>query len=196
MLDGIGSSKLLEVYMVPPARTFVLSWESPTLKWKTNVVIEEILELNSIREPNLENIQPLSGEEPPIDQESQAAYLPQRHEELSRKCEDQGDVSGRQEHSDHIEASDNENLVDSDYETHDDNKHESQPNAASNVNIDIGLGDLHDEALEETDTNYDDSDELESLGSDGEIRTTKRSREFEFNANVDINNPQFKTGKA
>ncbi|KAL2491940.1 hypothetical protein Adt_27568 [Abeliophyllum distichum] len=32
MLDGIGSSKLLEVYSVPPARTFVLSWESPTVK--------------------------------------------------------------------------------------------------------------------------------------------------------------------
>ncbi|KAL2520328.1 Uncharacterized protein Fot_24251 [Forsythia ovata] len=32
MLDGICSSKLLEVYLVPPARTFVLSWESPTMK--------------------------------------------------------------------------------------------------------------------------------------------------------------------
>ncbi|KAL2529307.1 hypothetical protein Fot_21908 [Forsythia ovata] len=120
------------------------------MKWKTNVVIEEILEPDSIREPDLEKItqpesQPLSGEEPPIDQEN--------------------------------------------YETNEGNEHESQPTTASNVNIDIGLGDLHDEALEETDTDYGDYDELESLGSDGELRSTKRSREFEFNANVDMTNP-------
>ncbi|KAL2529321.1 hypothetical protein Fot_21922 [Forsythia ovata] len=111
------------------------------MKWKTNVVIEEILEPDSIREPDLEKItqpesQPLSGEEPPIDQEN--------------------------------------------YETNEGNEHESQPTTASNVNID----DLHDEVLEETDTDYGDSDELESLGSDGELRSTKRSREFEFNANI------------
>ncbi|KAL2508759.1 Uncharacterized protein Fot_32406 [Forsythia ovata] len=67
-------------------RTFVLSWDSPTVKWKTNVVIEEILEPDSIREPDLEKItqpesQPLSGEEPPIDQESQDAYVPQSEEQ-------------------------------------------------------------------------------------------------------------------
>ncbi|KAL2508746.1 Uncharacterized protein Fot_32393 [Forsythia ovata] len=186
MLNGISSSKLLEVYLVPPDQTFVLSWDSPTVKWKTNVVIEEILEPDSIREPNLEKItqpesQPLSGEEPPIDQESQDAY-------------DQGNVSGGSKPSAHIAANKNDNLVDSDYETNEGNEHESQPTVASNVNIDIGLGDLHDEALEETDTDYGDSDDLESLGSDGELRSTKRSREFDFNANVDMSNPQFKTG--
>ncbi|KAL2502821.1 hypothetical protein Fot_36763 [Forsythia ovata] len=81
MLDGIGSSKLLEVYLVLPARTSILSWESRIVKWKTNVVIEEILEPGGIREPDLEKItqyesQSLSGEEPPIDEESQDAYVP------------------------------------------------------------------------------------------------------------------------
>ncbi|KAL2494295.1 hypothetical protein Fot_38052 [Forsythia ovata] len=78
MLDGIGRSTLLEVYLVPPARTFVLSWESLTVKWKTNVVIEEIVEPDSIRVPES---QPLSGEEPPIDQESEDAYVPQSEEQ-------------------------------------------------------------------------------------------------------------------
>ncbi|KAL2529342.1 hypothetical protein Fot_21943 [Forsythia ovata] len=164
MLDGIGSSKLLEVYLVLPAQTFVLSWESPTVKWKTNVVIEKILGPDSIREPDLEKItqpesQPLSGEEPPIDQESQDAYVPQRREKLRRECDDQGNVSGQPEQdqgnvsggsepSNHIVANENDNLVDSDYETNEGNEHESLPTAASNVNIDIGLGDLHDEELE------------------------------------------------
>ncbi|KAL2513918.1 hypothetical protein Fot_27889 [Forsythia ovata] len=222
MLDGIGTSTLLEVYLVLPARTFVLSWESPTVKWKTNVVIEEIVEPESIRVPES---QPLSGEEPPIDEESEDAYVPQSeeqewdgvnweelidgvcsgqwdeelmdsfvhrsgHEELRPDCEDQGNVSGRPEHSDHIGASENDNLVDSDYETNEENEHESQPTATSPVNIDMsGLGDLHDEAVEENDTDYGDSDELESLGSDGEFRCANINKEFEFNANVDLTNP-------
>ncbi|KAL2552228.1 Uncharacterized protein Fot_05847 [Forsythia ovata] len=192
-------STLLEVYLVPPARTFVLSWESPTVKWKTNVVIEEIVESDSIRVPES---QPLSGEEPPIDQESEDAYVPQSeeyqwagHEELRPKCEDQGNVGGRPEHSDHSGASENDNLVDSDYETIEENEHGSQPTTASPVNIDMsGLGDLHDEAVEKTDTNYGNSDKLESLDSDGEFRSAKIYREFEFNANVDLTNLQFKTG--
>ncbi|KAL2456695.1 hypothetical protein Fot_56725 [Forsythia ovata] len=229
MLDGIGRSTLLEVYLVPPARTFVLSWESPTVKWKTNVVIEEIVEPESIRVPES---QPLSGEEPPIDEESEDAYVPQSeeqewdgvnweelidgvcsgqwdeelidsfvhrsgHEELRPDCEDQGNVSGRPEHSDHIGASENDNLVDSDYKSNEGNKHESQPTAASPVNIDMfGLGDLHDEAVEENDTDYGDSNELESLRSDGEFRCANIYKEFEFNANVDMTNPQFKTATA
>ncbi|KAL2516470.1 hypothetical protein Fot_30443 [Forsythia ovata] len=111
MLDGIGSSKLLEVYLVHPARTFVLSWESPSVKWNTNVVIEEILEPDSIRELDLEKI-----------------TQPKRHEELRPECDDQGNVSGRPEHdqcnvsrrlepSNHIAANENDNLVDLDYET-------------------------------------------------------------------------------
>ncbi|KAL2554080.1 hypothetical protein Fot_07699 [Forsythia ovata] len=44
MFSGIGSSKLVIVYFAPPSRTFVLSYESLTVKWKSNVVIEEILE--------------------------------------------------------------------------------------------------------------------------------------------------------
>ncbi|KAL2526208.1 hypothetical protein Adt_11262 [Abeliophyllum distichum] len=208
MLDGIGNSKFLEVYLVPPARTFVLSWESPTVKWRTNVVIEEIIESDSIKEPDLEKItqpksQPLSGEEPPIDPESQDAYVPESqekkwasHEELRPKCEDQGNVSGAPEKSDHIAANEYDNLVDLDYETNEGNENDSQPSAASNVNIDIGLGDLHDEVLQETDTDYGDFDDLKSLESDGEVRSTKSTREFEFNANVDMTNPQFKAGKA
>ncbi|KAL2529269.1 Uncharacterized protein Fot_21870 [Forsythia ovata] len=227
MLDGIGRSTLLEVYLVSPARTFVLSWESLTVKWKTNVVIEEIVESDSIRVPES---QPLSGKEPPIDEESEDVYVPQseeqewdgvnwvelidgvcsgqwdedlidsfvhrsEHEELRPDCEDQGNVSGRPEHLDHIGASENDNLVDSDYETNEENEHESQPTAASLVNIDMsGLGDLHDEAVEKTYTDYGDSDELESLGSDGEFRCANIYKEFEFNANVDLTNPQFKTG--
>ncbi|KAL2457340.1 hypothetical protein Fot_56299 [Forsythia ovata] len=116
--------------------------------------------------------------------------------ELRLECDDQGNVSRGSEPSDHIAANENDNLVDSDYETNEGNERESQPTAASNVNIDIGLSDLHDEALKETDTDYGDFDDLESVESDGELRSTKRSMEFEFNANVDTNNPQFKTGKA
>ncbi|KAL2528520.1 hypothetical protein Fot_21121 [Forsythia ovata] len=170
MLDGIGRSTLLEVYL-----------ESPTVKWKTNVVIKEIVEPESIRVPES---QPLSGEEPPIDEENKDAYVPQSeeqewdgvnweelidgvcseqwdedlidsfvhrsgHEELRPDCEDQGNVSGRPEHSDHIGASENDNLVDSNYEKNEGNEHKSQRTAASPVNIDMsGLGDLHDEAVE------------------------------------------------
>ncbi|KAL2527100.1 hypothetical protein Adt_12154 [Abeliophyllum distichum] len=201
MLDGVNRSTLLEVYLVPPAQTFALPWESPTRKWKTNVVIEEIIEPISIRVPKS---QPLSGEEPPIDQESEDAYVLQSEdqewagqEELRPEYEDQGNVSGRSEHLDHIGASENDNLMDSDYETNEGNEHESQPtnDAASHVNIDMfGLGDLHDEAVEETDTDYGKSDELESLGSDGKCRSAKRSREVEFNANMGMTNPQFTTG--
>ncbi|KAL2494689.1 FIP1[V]-like protein [Forsythia ovata] len=39
---------------------------------------------------------------------------------------------------------------------------------------------------------YGDFGELESLGSKGELPSTKRSREFEFNANVNMVDPQFK----
>ncbi|KAL2521139.1 Uncharacterized protein Fot_25062 [Forsythia ovata] len=73
MLNGVGSSKLVEVYL------------SPTVKWKTNVVIEEILKLDSIRKHDLEKIvqpesQSLSGDEPPIESESQDAYVLQRQD--------------------------------------------------------------------------------------------------------------------
>ncbi|KAL2456702.1 Uncharacterized protein Fot_56730 [Forsythia ovata] len=180
--------KKLTVYVVgsvlgSPARTFVLSWESPTVKWKTNVVIEEIVEPESIRVPES---QPLSGEEPPIDEESEDAYVPQSEEqewdgvnweelidgvcsgqwdeelidsfvhrsgqeELRPDCEDQGNVSGRPEHSDHIGASENVNLVDSDYESNEENKHESQLTAASPVNIDMsGSINLEDNPLPQT----------------------------------------------
>ncbi|KAL2494876.1 FIP1[V]-like protein [Forsythia ovata] len=212
MLNGISSSKLVKVYLVFPSRTFVLSWELPTVKWKTNIVIEEILEPDSIREPDLEKVmqpksQPLSGDEPPIELESQDAYVPQRqehewagwdedlielfvqrsgNEELRPESKEQGDGSGQTEHSDHIGASENDNLVDLDYETNEGNEHESQLPGASNVNIDIGLCDLHDEALQESDMDYGDFGELESLGSKGELPSTKRSREFEFNANVNM----------
>ncbi|KAL2553009.1 Uncharacterized protein Fot_06628 [Forsythia ovata] len=85
MFSGIGSFKLVEVYLVPPSRTFVLCWESPTIKWKSNVVIEEILESESISEPNLKKVfqlesQSLRGDEPPIELESQDAYVPQCQE--------------------------------------------------------------------------------------------------------------------
>ncbi|KAL2501384.1 hypothetical protein Fot_35232 [Forsythia ovata] len=56
------------------------------------------------------------------------------------------------------------------------------------------LGDLHDEAVEETDTDDGDFDELGSLGSDGEFRCANIYKEFEFNANVDLTNLQFKIG--
>ncbi|KAL2485962.1 MuDR family transposase [Abeliophyllum distichum] len=229
MLEGVNRSRLLEVYLVPPAQTFALPWESPIRKWKTNVVIEEIVEPISIRVPES---QPRSGEEPPIDQQSEDAYVPQSEDQewagvnweelidgvcrgqwdedfidsfvhrsgqadLSPDSEEGGNVSGRPEHSDHSGASEHDNLMDSDYETNEGNDHESQPTnaAASHVNVDMsGLGDLHDEPVEAHDTDYGESDELESLGSDGESRSAKRSREAEFNTNVDMNNPQFTTG--
>ncbi|KAL2551601.1 hypothetical protein Fot_05220 [Forsythia ovata] len=85
MLNGIDNSKLVEVYLVPPSRTFLLSWESPKVKWMTNVVIEENLERDSIRELDLEKVlqpesQLIMGDEPPIELESQDAYVPQHQE--------------------------------------------------------------------------------------------------------------------
>ncbi|KAL2489662.1 Uncharacterized protein Fot_42954 [Forsythia ovata] len=61
----------------------MFSGMSPTVKWKTNIVIDEILEPKTISELDLEKIfqaesQPLSSDEPPIELESQDAYVPQR----------------------------------------------------------------------------------------------------------------------
>ncbi|KAL2542391.1 hypothetical protein Adt_03369 [Abeliophyllum distichum] len=56
MISEIGSSKLVEFYLVLPSRTNVLSWKLPTVKWKSNVVIEEILEPENISEPDLEKV--------------------------------------------------------------------------------------------------------------------------------------------
>ncbi|KAL2545628.1 hypothetical protein Fot_14861 [Forsythia ovata] len=44
MVSAISASKVVEVYMVTPTITFSLPWDSPNVKWKSNVIITEILE--------------------------------------------------------------------------------------------------------------------------------------------------------
>ncbi|KAL2545419.1 hypothetical protein Fot_14652 [Forsythia ovata] len=48
-------------------------------------------------------------------------------------------------------------------------EHQTQLTEDTNVNIDIGFGDLHEEALQDTYTDYEDFDKLESLDSDKQI---------------------------
>ncbi|KAL2487272.1 hypothetical protein Adt_32028 [Abeliophyllum distichum] len=47
MVSAIGTLKVLEVYMIFPAITFSLPWDSPTVKMRNSVIITEILEMDT-----------------------------------------------------------------------------------------------------------------------------------------------------
>ncbi|KAL2508280.1 hypothetical protein Fot_31927 [Forsythia ovata] len=76
MLNGIGSSNVVKVYIVSPTQTFALPWDLPTVKWRSNVIIKEILESKTIREPRSEKVikpesQSFHGNEPSVEIQSQ-----------------------------------------------------------------------------------------------------------------------------
>ncbi|KAL2489713.1 hypothetical protein Fot_43005 [Forsythia ovata] len=84
MVNVIGASKVVEVYMVSPTITFSLPWDSPTVKGRSSVIIIEILETDMNRESILETViqpesQPLRGDEPQVEIPSQddGCYVPQ-----------------------------------------------------------------------------------------------------------------------
>ncbi|KAL2487948.1 hypothetical protein Fot_41240 [Forsythia ovata] len=116
--------------------------------------------------------------------------------DLRPECEAHGNGSGETEPNENIRATENDNLVDSDYEMNEGNVYQTQLTRDTKVNIDTRFGDLHEYAVQDTDTDCGESDELECLDNDEELPSSKRSREFEFNARVDMSNPQFKNGTA
>ncbi|KAL2549568.1 Uncharacterized protein Fot_11098 [Forsythia ovata] len=72
-------------------------------------------------------------------------------------------------------------LVESDYEIA---EPQVEPTNDNNVNIDIGSGEYF-EGSSRSESNYGDSDELESLDSEGELPKKRRTRD-EFNPRVDM----------
>ncbi|KAL2558418.1 hypothetical protein Fot_03157 [Forsythia ovata] len=72
MITAIAASKVVEVYMVTPTITFSLPWDSPNVKWRSNVIIMEILETDMNRESISKTFiepesQPLRGDEPQVE---------------------------------------------------------------------------------------------------------------------------------
>ncbi|KAL2522570.1 Uncharacterized protein Fot_26493 [Forsythia ovata] len=173
MVSAIGASKVVEVYMVTPTITFSLPWDSPNVKWMSNVIITEILETDMNRESISEIV---------IEYE--------RSEELRQQGE--GEVEGDRQSDVGEDGRPDEDdiLVKSDYEM--DEPH-VEPTNDNNVNIDIGFGEFFEGSGRNSESDYGDSDELKSLDSEGELPKRRRTRD-EFNPRVDMVNLQFKTG--
>ncbi|KAL2514947.1 Uncharacterized protein Fot_28918 [Forsythia ovata] len=81
MVIAIGASKVVEVYMVTPTITF----DSPNVKWRSNVIITEILETDMNRESISETViepenQPIRGDEPQVEIPTQddGCYVPDK----------------------------------------------------------------------------------------------------------------------
>ncbi|KAL2467746.1 Uncharacterized protein Fot_51271 [Forsythia ovata] len=234
MVSAICASKVVEVYMVTPTITFSLPWDSPNVKWRSNVIITEILEIDMNNESISETViepesQPLRGDEPQVEIPTQddGCYVPEKgshqwdnvewgdlfdgvgvdvsqdwesdfiesfvrrsgSEELRQQGE--GEVDGDQ-HTDLGEDSmpdEDGILIESDYEM---DEPQVEPTNDNNVNIDIGFGEFVDGSGRNSESDYGDSEELESLDSEGELPKRRRTRD-DFNPRVDMVNPQFKT---
>ncbi|KAL2521011.1 hypothetical protein Fot_24963 [Forsythia ovata] len=80
MLNEIGSSKVVEVYMVFPTQKFALPCDSSNVKWKSNVVIEEIMESETNFQPES---QPIRGDDPSVNihTEDDTCYILQQREQ-------------------------------------------------------------------------------------------------------------------
>ncbi|KAL2530492.1 Uncharacterized protein Fot_23093 [Forsythia ovata] len=83
VLNVIGSSKVVEVFMVSPTPTFCLPWDSSIVKRRSSVIITKILEPDTIREPRSKTViqlesQPLRGDESHVEISSQddVCYVP------------------------------------------------------------------------------------------------------------------------
>ncbi|KAL2519816.1 hypothetical protein Fot_23739 [Forsythia ovata] len=207
MVSAIGASKVVEVYMVTQTITFSLPWNSPNVKWRSNVIITEILEtdmnMESISKTVIEpESQPLQGDEPQVEIPTQddGCYVPEKRShqwdnvEYGDLLDGVGvDVSQDWE-SDFIESffrwSGSEDgrpdkddiLVESDYEM--DEPH-VEPTNENNVNINIGFGKFFEGSSCNNESDYRDSDELESRDSERELPKRMRTRD-EFNPRMDM----------
>ncbi|KAL2457404.1 Uncharacterized protein Adt_46375 [Abeliophyllum distichum] len=196
MVSAIGASKVVEVYMVTPTITFCLPWDSPNVKWRSNVIITEILETDMNRESISEIViepesQPLRGVDVSEDWESDfIESFVQRlgSEELRQQGEGEFEGDRQTDVGEDGRRDENDILVESDYEM---DEPQVEPTNVNNVNIDIGFGEFV-EGSSRSESDYGDSDELESLDSEGELPKRRRTRD-EFNPRVDMVNPQFKT---
>ncbi|KAL2529448.1 hypothetical protein Fot_22049 [Forsythia ovata] len=143
MVNAIGGSKVVEVYLVSTTSTFSLPWDSPTMKGMSSIIITEILESDTIREPRSETV-----------------IQPERTEELRHEGEGerQTDV-GEDIRPDEV-------LIKSDYEMDEENGPQAEPTVDNNVNIDISFGDLYEGSGCNSDTDYGDLDVLDNLNSE------------------------------
>ncbi|KAL2546569.1 hypothetical protein Fot_15802 [Forsythia ovata] len=208
MVSAIGASKVVEVYMVTPTITFSLPWDSPNVKWRSNVIITEILETDMNSESISETVmepesQPLRGDEPQVEIPTQddGCYVPEKgsHQWDNVEWGDLFDGVGvdvsQDWESDFIESfvrrSGSEDsmpdedgiLIESDYEM---DEPQVEPTNDNNVNIDIGFGEFVDGSGRNSESDYGDSEELESLDSEGELPKRRRTRD-DFNPRVDMN---------
>ncbi|KAL2496798.1 hypothetical protein Fot_40555 [Forsythia ovata] len=174
MLNVVGSLKVVEVYMVSPTPLFSLPWDSPTGKGRTSVIITEISESDMIREPRSETfIQP---ESQPLRDYGNYVLQSDSHECDNVDWENLLDRKGEGErHVDEIEESkagedigldQDDILVDSDYEMDEGSGPHAEPTVDNNVNIDIGFGYLYEGSEHNSDSDYEDSDELDSFESE------------------------------
>ncbi|KAL2500334.1 hypothetical protein Fot_34182 [Forsythia ovata] len=86
-------------------------------------------------------------------------------------------------------------FVDSDFEFEEEPIPTQDPQP-STANVDLGMDDMAGQQSNADDTNYGESDELQSLGSHDEVgNIAPTNRQYTFNQHTEMKNPCFKVGK-